>query len=86
MNRQRFYKRNISHEIKKVKQVQGFENVDEEELMEYYYKFKEISGGEIFINLDQFQELLNSFGVNPFNLACEPGRGRHFRSLASERD
>jgi hypothetical protein len=63
------YHKTIFNEIKKVKQTPGFEDVDEEELMEYYFKFKEISRGEIFINLDQFQELLNSFGVCHVNIS-----------------
>lgn len=53
----------IANEIKLVKEMEGFENVNEEEIQEYYFKFKEISGGNIYIDISQFNELLNSFGV-----------------------
>ena len=59
----RNYSKIIATEIKQVKQMEGFENVNEEEIQEFYFKFKEISGGNIYIDIDQFNELLNSFGV-----------------------
>lgn len=54
----------IANEIKLVKEMEGFENVNEEEIQEFYFKFKEISGGNIYIDIYQFNELLNSFGVS----------------------
>lgn len=73
MHANRIYHKTIFNEIKKVKQTPGFEDIDEAELAEYYFKFKEISRGEIFINLDQFQDLLNSFGVKLTKDQAEPG-------------
>lgn len=54
---------NFSTEITDIKKIKGFENVSEEEILEFFFKFKEISGGNVFIDIDQFHELLNSFGV-----------------------
>lgn len=59
-------KKHIATEVRNIKKLPGFEKVAEEEIVDYYFRFREISEGNVYIDIFQFQELLNNFGVSAF--------------------
>ena len=59
-------KKHIATEVLNVKKLPGFEKVSEDEIVDYYFRFREISEGNVYIDIFQFQELLNNFGVRSF--------------------
>ena len=60
-NRNQIY---IPKEVLELKKEKFFIKFSDEDLLAFYYQFKGITKGQIFLSNIQFLEMLNSFNVN----------------------